>query len=142
MAPTGLLVVLATLALAAVATGARAVEHSGPLVEVLALRASGTLIRRCRFLGRSRRPSLLDPFGCAACTWASVSGPPLERANAGIAVFWAAVTARPSEMTDRNSASGTMARKTGSLSDGAGPELAVGPVAAGAAAHCTRCRNS
>ena len=60
-------------------------------------------------------------------TWASVSGPPLARAKAGIGLLWAALTARPSEMTCRSSASGTMARKTGSFSGGAGPSLPSAP---------------
>ena len=110
----------------AVAAGARAGEHAGPLVQVPALGAGRAEVRRYRFPGRSRSPALLDPFGQHLDLGVGQRAAP-ARAKAGIALLCAAVTARPSEMTCRNSASGTMARKTGSFSGGAGPSLPSAP---------------
>src|SRR5712691_353764 len=68
----------------------------------------------------------LIPFATAS-TCAAFSGPPLSREKAGIGLFCAGVTGRPSVITRSNSSLGTMARNIGSLSGGAGPSLPSAP---------------
>ena len=73
---------------------------------------------------------LVDPHrglipAARAFTCTSVSGPPLFTAKAGMGV-----PGRPSLITRNSTESGTIDRKTASLSGGAGPSVPTGPMAA------------